>query len=199
MIQLSDILTPVIVLLTSTSLCLAWLYLSSQSTTLRSLRTSVLIVARLTAVILPCYVILCTWLGMPNKVFAVGATMVLLLSLIATIDGPSADPSMAGLALAYAVWLPVYVLKQFVLGFPDHDKIILSAPSNTTLQDDLSRRLQSSGTVVATLRPCGTIEIDGSIYSAASADGKYLDAGTKIRVSGARNTLLVVMAADVID
>lgn len=198
MLPLDHIMIPAIVLLISTSFCLAWLYLSSQSTTPRSLHTSLLIVARLIATVVLPYVILCTWLGLPEMVFAGCAAFVLLVSLVATHQGFQAG-HVFEFALVNAIGLPIYALKQFVLGFPDRDILILSPPSDITPPSDLSRLNHATGTVLATLRPCGTVEIEGVVYNAASADGKYLDMGAEIRVTGIRNLLLIVIATKTFD
>ena len=83
-------------------------------------------------------------------------------------------------------------LKQFILGFPDRDEVILSPPANPFVQPDLSNLISSQGTVVATLKPSGKVEIAGIEYSATTADGMLLDPGMAIRVSDVRNTILIV-------
>jgi membrane-bound ClpP family serine protease len=183
-----------LVLLASAVVTLSWVHLSSQSTIPRSFRTAVSIVGRLFGIIGLCYIISCAWLGIPVFVFVAGSILALLASPLATHHGVTAGGALE-FAVANVLMLPIYVLKQFVLGFPDRDILIPPPPTEHSPPNDLSHLNLSTGTVVATLKPCGTVQIDGSVHSATTANGQYLDSGTSIHVTGVRNTLLVVMAA----
>ncbi len=194
-IPLPDILALVFVFVISVTVSLGWVHLSSQSIVPRSYQTGKMIVTRLLVTVGLGYVILCVLPGMPVVFFVAGTAVVLLVSPFATHHGVAGDGEFE-FAVANTLILPVYALKQFILGFPDRDILIPPPPDTTRPSYDLSRLAASIGTVTGTLKPCGTVQIDGSVYSAVAADGQFLDAGAQIRVVGIRNTMLVVVAAE---
>lgn len=163
--------------------------------TLRSFRNLAVVVARLGGVITVVYLIACGCFGVPIYYFAAGVVLGLLISPLATSEGVPVDDAVA-FAVANTLLLPIYGIKQFVLGFPDRETLIPTPPSNPRRTIELSPFIQKVGTVVAALKPCGTVEIDGAVHSAATADGRYLESGTQIRVVATRNSQLVVMAKE---
>lgn len=195
----NEILVLVLVFLACVASALSWLHLSSQSTIPRSYRTAATIILRLLGIISVCFVMACIVLKIPVYIFVAGVSIVLLIAPLATHHGVGGSDAFE-FALVNCALLPIYVVKQFVLGFPDRDVLFLAPPSSRmTPTEELSPLNACVGTVVGTLRPCGTVMIGKTVYSATSADGQYVDSGTSIRVTGSRDTMLVVMAINAVE
>ncbi len=176
-----------------TVITLGWVHLTRQTKVSRSLRNSLVIAGRLFAVHVLTYAVLCAWLGIWAQVMLIIAAVVLLLAPLATLNGIIGD-DVLGVAIAMTVLVPVYALKQFILGFPDRDEVILTPPKDALILTDLSRLNEATGTVVSTLKPFGKVEIEGAVYSATTADSLLIDQGATVRICEVRNTTVVVRA-----
>jgi membrane-bound ClpP family serine protease len=143
--------------------------------------------------------VFCVWLGFSVNALIGCLSLLLLLLLLDTdlIEPPGTDVVVG--AIFMIIIFPVYILKQFILGFPDRHSIFLSppagAPSEQSVQD-ISEFNSAIGSVTATLKPAGKIQINGVEYPATSADGKFVDIGCEVQVCGRRDTLLLVSRAD---
>jgi hypothetical protein len=131
-------------------------------------------------------------LGIPLAIF------VMLLPFANLDDTPIADAP--GFAIKFCLTLPVYVVKQFVLGFPDREKIILTPRSYDIGQERTSTQSaevaddvhSANATVITPLKPYGFIAINGERMEAISVDGTLIDIGQNVQVCGRRNSILVV-------
>ncbi len=195
---MADIVKVALLWLAATGMSLGWVHLSSQSKVPRSHRNSAVIALRLLGIVALSYAVFCAWLGLSVDAFLITALITTVLSSVVTLEGDPADNAI-GFAAFSTIVLPVYVLKQFVLGFPDYgeiiDNVVLAPPDVFPPSEDFARLSAALGTVDATMRPCGTVRIDGSVYPATTFDGRYLKAGTPIRVTGSRDSFLVVEAS----
>ncbi|MDB5387523.1 MAG: hypothetical protein JWM11_3169 [Planctomycetaceae bacterium] len=178
-----------------TAVMLGWVHLSRQTKVSRSPRNSLIMVGRLVVVFASAIGIFCVWFGVPANVFLVLSGVFLLLVRFANLDAVPGNNAFE-VAVGLMILLPVYVLKQFVLGFPDRDEVFLTPPAETFVPPDFSHLNAALGIVVATLKPSGKVQIDNAVYSATTEDGKLLDTGTAIRVSGMRNAVLVVRSVE---
>lgn len=178
----------------TTTIALTWVHLTRQATIPKSAYAAFVIAVRLLFVYGLAYALFCFCLGIPVEVVLILSGIILLLAPIARLDMvPGND--VVGIAIGLTILVPVYAIKQFVLGFPDQDEIMLVPPAHSA-RDDLSPLIQAIGSVTATLRPSGKVDVGGTTYSASTADGKYLDLGATIRVSAVRNNSLIVIAVE---
>ena len=196
--HLPDIFKVGLVWLAATGICLGWVHFSSQSKVPRSWHNSVIIALRVLGIVAISYAFLCAWLGLSADVFVISTLVVMAIACGTTLHGISANGPFEAAVIATIV-LPFFVLNQFVLGFPEYDEIVrdvvLTPPDVVPPEETLAHLNAAVGTVDATMRPCGTVRIDGVVYPATTFDGKYLKAGTSIRVIGSREALLVVEAS----
>jgi len=170
---------------------LVWVHLSEQSRVSRTQRHSLAIAARLLLVFLAYFGVLGYCLSVPVNVLLIICSLILVIAPLASLKiEPPADE--IGAAVWIFLMLPTYALKQYILGFPDHDEVILIPPEHPTVHSTLSGMIDRHGVVKSTLKPSGKVEIDGTEYSATTADGKMLDEGAAICVSDIRNTMLIV-------
>jgi membrane-bound ClpP family serine protease len=118
--------------------------------------------------------------------FAAGVVVALLFG--GDIDG-------AGMFLFVAA----FAIREWAFGFP---QLVLHPPSqirvttHETPPSDDNPLIGKSGIVASALRPCGEIECDGSVWPAKADDGKLIDAGTKIVVTGLQNRIFLVRITD---
>ena len=169
----------------------AWIQLSKQTDVPRSTWFSVLVVAKI-------FFVCALLIGILYGVFGISANLLLRCSpfaipviLVASLEYPPGD-SPGQMAVLLTLLFPIYITKQFVLGFPDRHKFMLNAPDRTPCDHQDSQLVGKTGEVLATLRPMGSVVIDGETYSAKSDGGNLIEAGEKISVCGVNADLLVV-------
>lgn len=165
---------------------LGWVHLTRQPKVSRTRRQSLAIVGRLLLVFLAYFGVFGYCLGISAKPLLIFSGFILVIVPLASLKH---DPPGA---LWILIMLPIYTLKQYILGFPDHDEVILTPPEHPIVHSKLSDMIDRLGVVRSTLKPSGKVEIDGTVYSATTADGKMLDEGAAICVSDIRNTILIV-------
>jgi hypothetical protein len=91
--------------------------------------------------------------------------------------------------------IAAYLIREWAFGFP---QLVLHPPRQSrgaicsTPPGDDSPLIGRSGLVAAPLRPCGKIECDGAVWPAKADDGRYVDPGTKVVVTGLQNGTFVV-------
>ncbi|MDA0835518.1 MAG: NfeD family protein [Planctomycetota bacterium] len=170
----------------------------------------VAVVLRLLVVLSLFYGLFCAVLGLSVDatviIFALVGLVISVARMSSEDDFPVADNPL-GLAIAAVVWVPIYILKQFVFGFPDQDNVVLAPPlydasfvsptssataSTGTPTPPTSELIGLPGTVIGMLRPAGKVEINGTHYQATTADGQMLDQGAPIEVCGWRDGQLLV-------
>lgn len=177
-----------------TTLVLVWIHLTRPPSIPRTLYAAFVISVRLLFLYAMSYALCSICLGVPVNLLVIISLFILVLSPLARLDFvPGSD--VLQVAVGLAVMAPVYILKQLILGFPDHDQVVLQPPAATATVD-CSHLIQATGTVTATLKPAGKVAISNTIYPATTADGKYLDQGTAIRVTGVRNGTLIVLQSE---
>ncbi|MDB5341246.1 MAG: hypothetical protein JWN70_6865 [Planctomycetaceae bacterium] len=174
----------------ATALVIFWIHLTRPAAIPRTVYSAFVIGVRLLFVYGVSYALLCICLRVPINVFLTFSSVILLLSSLARLDVAPPMQEFWGI-LWLTIIIPIYILKQLILGFPDHDELIPPPPTGSA-SNDMSHLIQATGSVTATLRPAGKVEVAGKAYSATTADGKYLDRGAAIRVSGVRNGTLIV-------
>lgn len=180
----------------TTALVLIGILGSRPSRIPRTVFTAFVIAARLLFVYGVTFAIFWGCLGIPVNVLLIVSGIVLVLSALARLDLDFVvSDGAVGAALILMFMVPVYILKQFVLGFPDHDEIVLTPPEEAA-RNEPPQITSKLGTVTATLRPWGKVEVAGTTYSATSADGKLLDPGVAVRITEVRGNVLVVMAVE---
>jgi membrane-bound ClpP family serine protease len=149
------------------------------------------IAARLAVVFVASFAVFCVWLGMPVDLFLVICAVILVLFPLATVDFiPAADA--VGFAINVLFFLPIYALKQFILGFPDREILMPSPEPHVPTSTDLTGLRGAVGTVTATLKPFGKVQIEAIEYDATAVGGQMLDRGSSVRVTDIRHSILVV-------
>ncbi len=176
----------------ATTLVIIWIHLTRPAAIPRTAYSAFVIGVRLLFLYSFSYAFFSICLGVPVNALLIISSLILAVTPLARLDMNPGNDELS-VAIGLIVMVPIYILKQLVLGFPDHDEVILIPPTHSG-PHDLSHLIQAVGSVTATLRPSGKVEVAGIAYSATTADGKYLDQGTQIRVSGVRNGTLIVTA-----
>lgn len=121
----------------------------------------------------------------------------LLAAAVLTVCVPLASPvpefssDALGAFLECLIWLPLFVLKQFVYGFPDRDELVLEPPAPAQPVPTVQPPAQT-GVVVATLRPLGNVEIQGQQFSARSTTGAMVGVGEAVSVVGSDGQVVLV-------
>lgn len=147
------------------------------------------------------------WLvGLSANAVLIVAGVVFLAGLLARFESEGGigfaalGGDILGLAVCLLVVVPVWMVKQFVLGFPDRDKIVLPAYSKINRSTKVRPRVRGIEevpneplTVVATLRPMGKVVWGDRHFDAISIDGQYVDVGTNVRVQELRDQMFVVV------
>lgn len=181
----------------ATTLVIIWIHLTRPAAIPRTAYSAFVIGVRLLFLYAFSYSLFSICLRVPVNALLIISSLILAVTPLARLDmNPGSDE--LGAAIGLTIMVPIYILKQLVLGFPDHDEVVLIPPTHSG-PHDLSHLIQAVGSVTATLRPSGKVEVAGKAYSATTADGKYLDQGLPIRVSGVRNGTLIVTAVSPLD
>ena len=101
-----------------------------------------------------------------------------------------------GLAIVLTILFPVYACKQFVLGFPDRHKLLLSPPDpnrrRATDDGEDHELVGKTGVVTAPLRPMGRVRIEGVLYDAKTDTGRLIDVDASVTVKRVLQRVLVV-------
>jgi membrane-bound ClpP family serine protease len=174
---------------------LCWVHLTAQSRVSRSAGRSLAIARRLLMIWVFTYVLFIVVLGLSIKFTLILTSIVFFISPLATLHAFEVH-AVVLIAIVSTLILPIYALKQFVLGFPDRELLILAPPPEINTPSELTELKGAVGVVLSTLKPSGKVEIHGSEHSAITADGKLLEPGTRIRVTNVRNATLIVRAYD---
>jgi len=200
LISATDILIAVGVYAASIVLTLLWVHLSSQESIARSAKSYLGIALRM-ALVHTVVVLFCGYTGLSIRwvVPVISGIFVTSPFALARLGELSADTIV--LLPVWAMFaLPSYIANQYILGFPDRDVIVLKP--EVAIPDQHQRQAGArprpsplSGkvaTVVATLKPSGTVRIGEEQHPATSEGSTFIDAGEEVTVRGERNGTLVV-------
>ena len=97
-----------------------------------------------------------------------------------------------------SIWNPaiiiLYVLQQYVLGFPDRDDWILPSPKSETsdASPQLNQWIAYHGLTCTVVKPTGVAEIDGKRFEVISEMGNLIESETAIMVSSVKGNRLVI-------
>ena len=181
--------------MTYCGVAIVWILCSKQEDLERSAATVVWVSIR---IIIVCWLLLyflyhtC---GLSANFLLVVLPVSLLAIAIASFERPSWS-SPEGLAFALALLMPVYLCKQFVLGFPDRHKLLLEPPDPLRQRDSQQQNHQDligrTGYISAPLRPMGSVNIEGTEYPAQTNTGFLLDSGVRITVRHVSSDTLIV-------
>lgn len=170
--------------LATASLVIAWVALSNQTLVRYNRATVQRIVIRL-GVIFTLLFALCfvggfaTWL----PVVAL-ALMALLGSLGEFIVGAPAFGFL-------------YVVQQYLLGFPDRKEWVLTPDPEPTQESNVAENhIGKTGIAVSPLKPSGVVSVDNRKHQAMSEGSRFLETGQTVIVKGHRNGMLVVCASN---
>ena len=177
-----DILTILIGYIVTVSAVLLWTFLSKQDRVPRTRRTAVMVLVR-TLPLFATFLLICH--GLHVSVLAVMLGLVLFLFVVFLSPFGNFEATLGILGI-------LYVLKQWVLGWPDKQEMVLEPPPlNSRDSQPLSSLIGQLGVTSGALRPSGHVVIAGDQYSACSDQG-YVDVDVKVRVVGARDSQLIV-------
>jgi len=173
----------------------AWIFRSGQTDLTKTTETFLIVVVKI------CFVcgVLLYFAYAVCGLSAITLLYLLPVSLIAIGLASFERPPYSGaegLAIMLTLLFPVYACKQFVLGFPDRHKLMLSPPDpnrNRVTDDGESHELAGkTGVVTAPLRPMGSVKIDGAVHDAKTDTGRLLEVGTPVTVKRVLQGILVV-------
>ncbi len=161
---------------------LSWVFLSKQNRVPRCGRTALCISLR-TLPLFFLFFVVCQRLN----VNAVAAVAVLAVVLWVLLIGSS--------TLGLGAVGVLYVLQQWILGWPDRDDFLLDPPSpRRGGHRSLDELIGSMDVAGCPLRPGGLVVLDESEYPAHSDLG-YIDRGVQVIVVGRKGTSLLVRPA----
>jgi hypothetical protein len=138
-------------------------------------------------------------------------TLPLFLVLLVICRALGVDVLLALMALGFGLWVclmdafgsslgifaVMYVIQQWILGWPDRADTLLEPPSLGRGTDaQLDALVGKTGVASSALRPGGTIAVEGTEYPAHS-NGGYVDRSSPVRVIGRNGPSLLVCAIDV--
>jgi len=197
-----------------TAFLLLYVHKSKQTGIPRTAARSRMVAVRAAVLCVVAFLGLGWGLGVTGPRIALGlliATPIVLLTSLKAYEGP--HHNVVGVALVVLIVTPPYVLKQYLLGFPDYDEIVLLPPGASSAASRIkgarSRLAQETtnpaealsaavsegpqvATAVSVLRPAGTVEVRGARFAAISLDGTLIPVGTQVEVCGERNQSLLV-------
>ncbi len=183
-------------------LALSFVHLTKQKRVSRSITTSLMISIRFAIVYIGLFWIWCVLLRMPVDFFLILIAVWLVFSTL-TLASPE-----SGEMFLFAIGIVLGGPLLFLLSFIYWDSVVFDSlvlhPSEPTSEPkdkstDSQEHLHAIGTVVATLKPTGAIEINGSNHSAATEDGKFLDVGATVEVRSYRNRTMLVRVVEEIE
>ena len=180
---MTDVIVTLVASVLTVGPVLLWVFLSKQTRVPRTRRTAVGIPLRTLPLFLTLFFV-CRGLGVDVLV----AVMVLALVLWACLTNPLGTP--------IGVFGILYVIQQWILGWPDRADSVLKPSS--PCRDGISHLDDFVGKTAITssaLRPAGTVILDGNEYPASSELG-YIDCGKSVRVIAKRGTTFIVRAVD---
>lgn len=196
-ISTTDFLIAIGVYAVSIVAILLWVQHSSQKSIVRSAKSYLGIALRM-ALVHGVIVLFCEYTGLPIRWVAL--PLILLVTALPSVLIREFGSGDFEFALVMAWLLFPYGIKQYILGFPDRD--IIAPKPEVTIPDRQQREATFKprpsalpgevATVVATLKPSGTIRIGDQKHSATSEGSLFIDAGEEVIVSGERNGTLVV-------
>ena len=173
----------------------AWIFRSGQTDLSRTTETFIIVVVK---ILIVCGGLLYLAYG----VFGLSSTTLLCclpVSLIAIGFASFERPPYSGaegLAIMLTLLFPVYICKQFVLGFPDRHKLLLSPPKpnrpRATDDGEDHELVEQTGVVSAPLRPMGSVKVDGVVYDAKTDTGQLIEVGCSVTVKRVLQGILVV-------
>jgi membrane-bound ClpP family serine protease len=85
----------------------------------------------------------------------------------------------------------LYIVQQFVLGFPARHERMLS-PSDAPDQPNINDLIGAEGITASPLRPIGDVKIDGQNYRAKTTNGQMLEANRTVFVAFVQQGTLIV-------
>lgn len=158
---------------------LTWVHCSTQTYVPRSWGYSVKLVLRV-ALLMGVLKLISSVVGLPML------GVVIFLVFIALSLSSFGDP--AGIAVIGGFW----ALQQYILGFPDLEKVKLQVPEPQPESSDFDLLIGKSGEAKTPLAPSGSVVIEGSSYNAVTEDRSYVERGTSVVVRQIKNQQLVV-------
>ncbi len=199
-ISTTDFLIAIGVYAVSIVATLLWVHRSSQESIARSAKSYLGIALRM-ALVHGVMVLFCGYTGLSIRWVALPLNGLFVLTPSSRLmrSGSFLGGDIIESVLPMLIVLPSYAVKQYILGFPDRDILVLkpeiTIPNQHQRQASARPRpSQLSGqaaTVVATLKPSGTIRIGDQQHSATSEGSLFIDAGEEVTVCGERNGTLV--------
>jgi hypothetical protein len=173
-ISTTDLLIAIGVYAASIVLTLLWVHLSSQTSIARSAKSYLGITLRM-ALVHTVVVMFCGYPRLPIRWVAMPVVCVVTFFPSALAQFVSGGSEL-GFAFEWALFIPPYVIKQYILGFPDRD---VFAPEPDVMIPERSQLLAAAkpqpglltgklATVVTTLKPSGTV-----LYGGKTASGDF--------------------------
>lgn len=186
-----DIAKLSLVTVATIAVTLLWVHRSTQEKVSRTGVASIKIGLRLIILHAIAAYLLCGIFSVPSNAYLVITSLVFLIASAVSLDSHPGSGDAVGFAIGMMFIMPHYVLKQYVLGFPDRD-LVIPAPDVVPRDNSPPACETDIGIVVSTLRPMGIVELAGRRFNAASATGTMIEVGTNIRISGQRGNVYLV-------
>jgi membrane-bound ClpP family serine protease len=177
----TDLVATLVGYLMTVGSTLLWVFWSKQQHIPRTRRTAVCLSLR-TLLLFAVFLLGCRLLGVNTIVAFASLGVFVFVVLTGWAFGP----------LSLGVLGLLYIVQQWILGWPERSDFVLDAP--TPAEDrsaHLDRLIGASGVASCPLRPGGTIALGESQYPARSDLG-YIERGTLVKVVGRKEGSLLV-------
>lgn len=180
----TDIVITLVGYLVTVGFVLLWVFFSKQTRVPRSARTAVCVSLRSLPLFL-LFFFVCWQLGV-SVVYGTVIAMIALWVVLIGCAGLGFDPLTLGTLSV------LYVLHQWILGWPDRADSMLDAPlSQQDRNAPLDGLIGRIGVASCPLRPAGIVALGEDRYPARSDLG-YIDRGTRVQVVDGKGASLVV-------
>lgn len=175
---------------------LSWVIFSGQTAIAKRRENYLGIAARLAVVHASAFLLVCVGFEFSSNIHVIMMGVLLVMFPIASLDNCPPDET-AGLFVV--TMSPAYLCTQFVLGFPDRNRIILQPPNLHGPRQSTAEtmtELVKVGTTITPLKPGGIIDVDGTRLVASSVDGMYIESGQAVTICGRRHNVMLVRPAN---
>ena len=180
----TDIVITLVGYLVTVGVVLLWVFFSKQTRVARSARTAVCVSLRSLPLFL-LFFLVCGQLGV-SVVYGTVIVGIALWVVLIGCAGLGFDPLTLGMLSV------LYVVQQWILGWPDRAEFFLDAPlSQRDRNAPLDGLVGRIGVASCPLRPAGIVALGEDRYPARSDLG-YIDRGTRVQMVDRKGASLVV-------
>ncbi len=185
--MLTDAIITLLAYLATAGGFLIWLYVRRPENIPRGARTVFFVCTRTLAL----FIVFFALFGALNVSILKTIPFLAMFLLLILLGLPSL---FTGGSILLSVAVVLYGIQQWILGFPDREKLILQPPEPyrpPSPAKDIPALIGRSATTVTPLRPTGKILIDDKEYD-ATGESDFIPARTNVEITAIKNNRLTV-------